>query len=1799
MKGNGFWFQTYVILLFLFLFQAKNFSQNSFVLDISGQNLNFLNANRTLIYNAGNNGLNAGSKWRYDNLLTMNGLTIYGIFTILETNNASITTFDDETAGTGLPGRFQPRISINTAGGYILYSLEFFEVITDSRLYISDYYFTALDIDGGEFVEIGGYSSYEVNETCALTITNNATSGRTKFQGPTTELDGITFENTSAFIARYNFPYTQLIFALGKSSTGTNRQYSTQFGTVGGVFPNPNTTNNVNKIIAITKTADTNRFASGSNHKYTITLENLGSTADSVTLRDTLPTGLTYVPHSTSIYIPASNVIDSLKDVFNLASYSLNSGSVLWKSNWTEFGDNNSADSTNTSYIYISANKKLKFRALPNGNTYITRTFDLSRAHSAVLSFTYQTVTMGSERLDVQLSTDGVSFSTIGYITGNTTGNPSYTIPSQYFTSNSYIRFVSSTDAWSSGGTSYIAYIDNLKITYYYSKAAETRTNAVTGGTLANGVPPAILTNTDQITLYPGVKATVTFDVAVDCNAKDSIINYATASCPGISGGSVRASHIAYVNPNGVSASRCGTGTVTLTASGASTGQDYKWYSQATGGVPLQTGGSSFVTPPVSASTDYYVSLYNTTTGCETGRTKVTAIVSSGVSGTGTISSTTGRNGSTLNTGAQSPSGAVNTTGAGTVAWTNPGYVTGDDANKVTATNIPANGYSNYLDVAFPNFSSLIPALSTIKGIAVSIQRSGSSTTSNGIRDYIVQLLKNGTAAGDNKAATGTNWPTTEAAAAYGGNADLWGTTWTASDFSAIMLRIQAFNANTSNTRTASVDYVSITVYYSVFGDDQSSVNFSVSGITGATNYTWTAPTGATIASGQGTSSVLMNFNNAGQSGTYNVCVTAKDACDNQLQTCSTIGISDNVNLEISGIVYNDPDGSVAPKKVDGTPISTVGDQQLYVTISKTGTGTISSLPVNTDGTYRFTNLESGSGIYSIYINTRAFGYGQTASSGLPAGASWAGEINNDANNTLTGRTSTVGYLTNLTAGNETNVNFGITVSNPTANNDYATTNEDTSANINITTNDSSPVSTINVSTVDLDPNTSGIQITYLTSNGIWTVNGSGVVTFQPAANYFGKDSIEYTVKDNLGYISNIAKIVVTINPVNDAPSFTKGADQTINEDSGAQTVSNWATNILKGPSNESLQTANFIVTNNNNSLFSEQPYIDSNGTLHYTPALNAYGVATVTVKLKDNGGTDNGGVDESETKTFIITVNSVNDVPVAINDINTTFVNIPVGGQILTNDSDPDSDVLSVTAETKSTAHGSVVINTNGTYTYTPSNGYTGKDSFTYTVCDNGSPQLCTTATVTVNIMSLPTAQNVVLAANNDYYSGNSDKTISGQILSNDFDSKGNSLSVSSPLADTDGDGLADDIISLASGVTVYGRNENNQIVVAGSLTVNSNGTFTFVPNSGFTGNVPFNYSANNGTTTNSASVLIAIVNSSVSNTTFATDDSFLGFEDTKITGNLKSNDYDSEGDSQTVNTTPVSNPAHGSVVLNANGTFTYTPATDYYGPDKFIYEICDNGTPQACDRGTVYLNVAETKDYCAWRSIKDGTWEDNTVWKGLDCATKEWELVPIAPNNDRPIYIYDNVNLSTSANIAADSVYIKPSGVISVPTTATFTVTDQLIFGIDTIGNAGQLNSNGACNNVVTTAAKIIVRKALDYTWDFISFPFEVTANNVFLAGTNTNAIWGNIRPTATTNASFYAAQYDGQARSLNQNPTPTNSNYFVNVTNSTFIPVRGYIISGGRAGADSIDFVAAVGTQLTLCNGSYAPEHYLNPC
>ncbi|MBI1925526.1 PD40 domain-containing protein [Candidatus Poribacteria bacterium] len=180
------------------------------------------------------------------------------------------------------------------------------------------------------------------------------------------------------------------------------------------------------------------------------------------------------------------------------------------------------------------------------------------------------------------------------------------------------------------------------------------------------------------------------------------------------------------------------------------------------------------------------------------------------------------------------------------------------------------------------------------------------------------------------------------------------------------------------------------------------------------------------------------------------------------------------------------------------------------------------------------------------------------------------------------------------------------------------------------------------------------------------TFSGSGAtrtLTFQPVANANGTATITMTVTDNgptgAPHVNTFSReFTLTVTPVNDAPSFTKGANQTVLEDVGAQTVKNWATAMKPGPDDEKVQVLTFTVTSSNAALFSTQPLIDpTTGDLTYTPVKDANGTATVSVVLKDNGGTANGGKESSATETFTITMTPVNDAPVFDAIVNQTVL--------------------------------------------------------------------------------------------------------------------------------------------------------------------------------------------------------------------------------------------------------------------------------------------------------------------------------------------------------------------------------------------------------------------------------------------------------------------------------------------------------------------------------------------------------------
>jgi len=186
------------------------------------------------------------------------------------------------------------------------------------------------------------------------------------------------------------------------------------------------------------------------------------------------------------------------------------------------------------------------------------------------------------------------------------------------------------------------------------------------------------------------------------------------------------------------------------------------------------------------------------------------------------------------------------------------------------------------------------------------------------------------------------------------------------------------------------------------------------------------------------------------------------------------------------------------------------------------------------------------------------------------------------------------------------------------------------------------------------------VKITTLPSNGSLKLAGinvtvgqfisvtdiiSGAFTYTPLLNANGNAYTTFTfqVQDDGGVANGGVDLdqipntfTFNVTAVNDAPVFLIGASQAVCKNSAAEIVPSWCTMISDGDPEVS-QSVSFVVTNDNNALFSVQPAVTPVGQLSYTPAPNMIGIAVVSVKITDSGGTSNGGINQSAIQTALI----------------------------------------------------------------------------------------------------------------------------------------------------------------------------------------------------------------------------------------------------------------------------------------------------------------------------------------------------------------------------------------------------------------------------------------------------------------------------------------------------------------------------------------------------------------------------------
>lgn len=319
---------------------------------------------------------------------------------------------------------------------------------------------------------------------------------------------------------------------------------------------------------------------------------------------------------------------------------------------------------------------------------------------------------------------------------------------------------------------------------------------------------------------------------------------------------------------------------------------------------------------------------------------------------------------------------------------------------------------------------------------------------------------------------------------------------------------------------------------------------------------------------------------------------------------------------------------------------------------------------------------------------------------------------------------------------------------------DVATTEEDVPVSVVVSDNDD--VFLAQPSTVDLDTGLSGRQTTANTPEGSYLVNDSGNVTFTPATDFHGTAVLQYSMKYGLlGTTVGTADIIITVTAVNDAPvannntaSTTEDALVTLNVLANDTDVDN------------AIDPTTVNITNAVGGTFT----VDNTGEVTYTPTANFNGTATANYTVQDISGA------ASNQATITITVTPVNDPPVAVADVGSTMEGDPVVVEVLDNDSDLDGTLVTSSIVLSDATGGTFSANSLGEVTYTPTAGFNGTASATYTVKDNGGLS-SNAATVTITVGAVNDAPVAV----NDQTTINEDASpVSINILSNDTDADG-----------------------------------------------------------------------------------------------------------------------------------------------------------------------------------------------------------------------------------------------------------------------------------------------------------------------------------------------------------------------------------------------------------------------------------------
>ena len=571
----------------------------------------------------------------------------------------------------------------------------------------------------------------------------------------------------------------------------------------------------------------------------------------------------------------------------------------------------------------------------------------------------------------------------------------------------------------------------------------------------------------------------------------------------------------------------------------------------------------------------------------------------------------------------------------------------------------------------------------------------------------------------------------------------------------------------------------------------------------------------------------------------------------------------------------------------------------------------------------------------------------------------------------------------------------------------------------NVNTNDKVPAGTTYGTSPVLTSSPAGSVATIvMNSNGTYTFTGNtiGVYTY----------NVPVCVPGQSAPCPNSLLTITVLGTYNQNPPVanTDIASTKVNVPVTLKTLSNDRAGYPGGSLNPASVTVIVVPLHGTTSVNA------SNGDIMYTPSAGYVGMDTLTYRVCDSSGPS----PLCATAKQIISIKSSSAVntTLAADDYNSTLINTPATGNVKTNDTDPEGNTQIVNTQNTTVAgKGSLVLAADGSYTFTPVNGYTGPVSFPYTTCDNGTPQACAGATLYIMVTPpLPsiypdfnvTYVNVAVPGNvstNDKVPAGTTYGTSpvltsspaGSVATITMNSNGtysftaNTVGVytynvpvcvpgqsapcppslltitvlcssclnNPPVANTDiASTKVNTPVNIISLVNDKPGNQGGTLNTAsvtitvpphhGTTSVDAGtGNNLYTPAAGYVGNDTLTYSVCESPSGLCATAIqiIKIGTSNPVNTTLAADDDYTTPINTAVSGNAKTNDTDPEGNTQTITAQNTTIAGKGTLILNSDGTFTFTPVAGFTGPVSFPYTTTDNGTPVATASATIYIIV------------------------------------------------------------------------------------------------------------------------------------------------------------------------------------------------------------------------------------------------